>query len=84
MTHMYCMLSKILRIWLTGAEDMTHEYCIPSQVLHTLTGTAYSLYRVRNVREIFGMVSFLPHNKLLTGLLGEILSSCIRLLNSKL
>ena len=29
-----------------GTENMAHGYCISSQVLHILTGTAYSLYRV--------------------------------------
>ena len=32
---------------LTGTEDMTHGYWwYDSQVMHILTGTAYSLYRV--------------------------------------
>ena len=37
--------SRVLMIWLTG-NAYPHGYCIPSRVLHTLTGTAYSLYRV--------------------------------------
>ena len=59
MTHRYCISSPVLRIWLTGTENMTHGYCISSRVLRIwlgydsrvlmiwLTGTAYSLYRVR-------------------------------------
>ena len=37
--HRYCIPSRVLRIWLTGTEDMTHGYCISSRVLHILTGT---------------------------------------------
>ena len=34
--------SHVLRIWLTGTEDMTYGYCISSRVLRIwLTGTAY-------------------------------------------
>ena len=40
MTHRYCISSWVLRIWLTGTEDMTHGYCISSRVLRIwLTGT---------------------------------------------
>ena len=48
MTHMYWGYdSQVLRIWLTGTEDMTHGYWgYDSQVMNILTGTAYSLYRV--------------------------------------
>ena len=36
-----------VRIWLTGTDDMTHGYWwYDSRVMHILTGTAYSLYRV--------------------------------------
>ena len=46
--HRYCISSRILRMWLTGTEDMTHGYWgYDSRVLRIwLTGTAYSLYRV--------------------------------------
>ena len=38
----YCISSRVLRIWLTGTEDMTRGYCISSQVLRIwLTGTDY-------------------------------------------
>ena len=39
-THGYCISSQVLRIWLTGTDDMTHGYCISSRVLRIwLTGT---------------------------------------------
>ena len=39
-THGYCISSRVLRIWLTGTDDMTHRYCISSRVLRIwLTGT---------------------------------------------
>ena len=39
-THGYCISSRVLRIWLTGTDDMTHGYCISSRVLRIwLTGT---------------------------------------------
>ena len=38
--HGYCISSRVLRIWLTGTDDMTHGYCISSRVLRIwLTGT---------------------------------------------
>ena len=38
--HRYCIPSQVLRIWLTGTEDMTHGYWwYDSRVLHILTGT---------------------------------------------
>ena len=47
--HRYCIPSRVLRIWLTGTEDMTHGYCISSRywgydsrvLMIWLTGTAY-------------------------------------------
>ena len=40
LTNGYCISSRVLRIWLTGTEDMTHGYCIPLRVLRIrLTGT---------------------------------------------
>ena len=40
--HGYCISSRVLRIWLTGTDDMTHGYCISSRVLRIwLTSTAY-------------------------------------------
>ena len=40
--------SRVLMIWLMG-NAYPHGYCISSRVLHILTGTAYSLYRVKTV-----------------------------------
>ena len=53
MTHGYWGYdSRVLMIWLMG-NAYPHGYCIPSWVLHTLMGTAYSLYRVDTFPTVF-------------------------------
>ena len=64
---------------LTGTEDMTHGYWwYDSQVMHILTGNAYSLYRVNTFHYLTcalladfypHLVSFYPHLENLTPVL---------------
>ena len=74
--HRYCIPSRVLRIWLTGTDDMTHRYCIPSSVLRVwLTGTedmthGYWRYDSRVMHILMGTAYSLYRVCLRAGLLG--------------